>query len=85
MRIPWRGKEEARLVLVLGGCQASWHPAHITPLVHVQAAQDALRSQAGSIVFALQKHLLLERQKESWPELSHNPLPLGRTSICFTE
>lgn len=62
MHTPGRGEEEERPVLVLGACQASQHPAHITPLFHVQAVQDTLRSQARSIIFTLQKHLLLERQ-----------------------
>lgn len=57
-----QGEKAGRLVLVLGACQASWHPAHITPLFHVQAARDTARSQAEAIIFTFQKHLLLERQ-----------------------
>lgn len=46
------------------GCTPSFvHPAHITPLFHVQAAQDTARSQAEAIIVTLQKHLLLERQR----------------------
>lgn len=62
MHIPVRGEGKERLVLVLGACQTSQHPAHVTPLFHVQAVQDTAESQAESIIFTLQKHLLLERQ-----------------------
>lgn len=50
-------------MLVLGACQGSWYPAHITPLFHVQAVRDPpAKSQAESIIFTV------ARKAECWPE-----------------